>query len=144
MRIVTGLLAFLAVAAAIPQDSFNFHARYGQPDVERFALRPDITMAVEYGSDGKACLLNIEPRQAEISAVNYDRPTMSKETATDLLKEVVPPETRGNSIPGGRLLQSGCAVTEFQTRTKPYLCHTVRHPQQTFRGFSAGKNPSCP
>jgi hypothetical protein len=108
MRLLLGCLAFLALAATATQDSFDFHKRYGQPDVERFALRPDITMSVEYGSDGKACLLKIEPRQAAISALNFNRPIMSQEIAKELLNEVAPPETRGKPVPGGGSFQAGC------------------------------------
>ena len=110
MRILISTLVFLALAAATPQDSFDFRMRYGQPDVERFALRADMTLTVEYGSDGKACLLKIEPRQAAISALNFDRPSMSQDAAKDLLNEVVPLETRGKPFPGGGFFQASCGA----------------------------------
>ena len=85
------------------------HARYGEPDVERFAIRPDITLTAEYGPDGKACLLDIEPRHAFIHAMNLQhQPTIPKETALDVLNEAAPPATRGKALGGGGSFQSGC------------------------------------
>jgi len=85
---------FLALAAATPQDSFDFRTRYGDPDVERFNLRPGITMTAEYGPDGKACLLDIEPRKDFLRDMEADE-TLSMETVTSVLDEIVAPDTRG-------------------------------------------------
>jgi hypothetical protein len=54
---------FLVVAASLamsptPQELRN---RYGDPDVERFRARPGVGLTVEYGSDGVACQMLIEP-----------------------------------------------------------------------------------
>lgn len=95
MRVVFGCVAFLALAAATPQDSVGLRARYGAPDVERFTIRPDITMTVEYGDDHRACILEIEPRQAFIHGWLRSQASFSKETALELLDEVAPPKIRG-------------------------------------------------
>ena len=85
----------LAFAVSAPQDSFDLRKRYGPPDMERFVIRPDITMAVEYGSDGKACIFDFEPRQAFIHGMLIRQLAVSKETALELLDEVTPLEIRG-------------------------------------------------
>jgi hypothetical protein len=95
VRILFGCVAFLALAAPMPQSSFNLHARYGEPDVQRFAIRPDITMTVEYGEDRHACIIDVQPRQAFIHGFLGSRESFSKETALELLDEVAPPEIRG-------------------------------------------------
>jgi hypothetical protein len=95
LRILFGCVAFLALAATAPQSSFDLRTRYGEPDVQRFAIRPDVTMAVEYGSDGKACNFDIEPRHAFIHGTLIREKTISKEAALELLDEVAPAETRG-------------------------------------------------
>jgi hypothetical protein len=95
LRILLGCVAFLALAAPAPQSSFDLRARYGEPDVQRFAIRPDVTMAVEYGSDGKTCNFDIEPRHAFIHGTIIRQSTISKETALELIDEVAPADTRG-------------------------------------------------
>ena len=85
MRIVSALFAILAFAAAAPQDTLDLHMRYGQPDLERFSIRPDVTLTAEYGSDGKACVLSVKPRHGLIAM----------DTALDTLSEVAPPDLRG-------------------------------------------------
>ena len=78
-------------AAPTPQDSFDLHVRYGEPVVERFTIRPNVTMTVEYGVDGKPCVLDIESHE----------PRMSLQTAQELLDEVAPPGMRGKEEDAG-------------------------------------------
>jgi hypothetical protein len=91
----------LGLTAAAPQNSSDLRTHYGQPDVERFAMRPDITLTAQYGPDGKACILLIEPRHAFIHAFFMQpMPTISEDTANELLNEIAPPETRGRALGG--------------------------------------------
>lgn len=113
MRILLGCVAFLVLASLAPQGSFDQRARYGEPDVQRFAIRPDVTMAVEYGSDHRVCNFDIEPRHAFIHGTFIRHTTMSQETATELLNEVVPPEIRGKDkfpLFSGPWFQSSCGA----------------------------------
>ena len=83
--------------------------------MERFVIQPDITMAVEYGSDGKACLFDFEPRQAFIHGMAIRELTFSKETALELIDEVTPPEIRGKlefPLFGSSGVQSSCGGFE--------------------------------
>lgn len=95
MRLLFACVVFLVLAALAPQDSVDLRARYGEPDVQRFAIRPDITLTVQYGSDHKACILEIEPRQAFVHGFIGSRASFSKERALELIDEVAPPEIRG-------------------------------------------------
>jgi hypothetical protein len=109
VRVLFACVAFLLLASPAPQSSFDLRARYGEPDVQRFAIRSDITMAVEYGSDHQACILEIEPRQAFIHGLFGSQESFSKETALQLLDEVAPPEVRGeDKMP---LFQGGFQVS---------------------------------
>ncbi len=112
MRILSDCFAVLALAAAAPQNSSDLRARYGQPDVERFAIRADVTVTAQYGPGGKACLFLIEPRQAFIHTLFIHQPTISKEASVQLLNEVAPPATRGKLPLGGATLQTGCTAFE--------------------------------
>ena len=113
MRTLLACLAFSALAASEPQNSSNLRARYGQPDIERFAIRPEITVTAQYGHDGKACILLIEPRQAFVHSFYEQRqPTISKDVALELLDEAVPPATRGKLLLGGATVQTGCSAFE--------------------------------
>lgn len=78
-------------AAPTPQDSLDLHVRYGEPVVERFTIRPNVTMTVEYSVHGKPCVLDIESHE----------PRMSVQTAQELLDEVAPPGMRGKEEDAG-------------------------------------------
>jgi len=111
MRVLLACVAFLAMASPVPQSSFDLHARYGEPDVQRFAIRPDVTMTVEYGDDHKACIIDVQPRQAFIQGFLRRPGSISKETSLQLLDEVAPPEVRGkDTMPlFSNLFESSCA-----------------------------------
>jgi hypothetical protein len=111
-RFLWGCLMFLALAATAPQDSFDLRARYGDPDVERFAIRPDVTMTAAYGKDGKASELSIAPRQQFLRQSFTPGPTMEREAAMDLLNEVMP-ETGGKYNGPGAAMQDGCGAIAF-------------------------------
>jgi hypothetical protein len=74
--------------------SQELHNRYGEPDRERFAARPGISLSVEYGSDHLVCYALIEPPQPLIYAEDQVR-LMPSEAVTEVLEEIVPVATRG-------------------------------------------------
>jgi hypothetical protein len=146
-RLLLGGFLLIVLAVGGSQDSFDLHKRYGEPDVERFAIRPDITMTVEYGSDGKACVLEIEPRQAFIHQLSFSLPTMSKETAQDVLKEVVPPEARGTELAGsGGSFQSSCGAVvgyAYENLTISLGINACTTPSSVPRAEVQFKRPVC-
>ena len=114
MRLLSACLVFLAIATTTPQESFDFRARYGQPDVERFAIHQDVTLTAEYGTDGKAIMLEIEPRHPFLHAFFEQQPYMPEATAMDALHEVIP-ETRGKDLRPTASLQSSCIAFGFSS-----------------------------
>ena len=94
----------MMLAAVTPQTSDEYYARYGKPDAERYVVRPDLVLAVEYGADGAACKMRIESRQSLMySMAIRTNPTASVDEIMQALNEVVPPETRGEDLGPGKI-----------------------------------------
>jgi hypothetical protein len=72
----------------------ELHKLYGEPTMERFAVRSGITLTVQYGSDRKACQFLIAPAQ---SLVEVRTPTlpMSSPIVSEVLQELLPVAIRG-------------------------------------------------
>jgi len=99
MRILIG--SFIVTASVLlSQGSQDFRNRYGEPDRERFAARPGITLTVEYGSDHLACYALIDPPQPLLYSEEHV-PLMSSEGVTEVLEEVAPVAMRGKEIFSG-------------------------------------------
>jgi hypothetical protein len=105
MRIVLGSFVLLAAYLANPQSSSELRSRYGEPDIERFIVHPGIALTVEYGSDGLACEMLIEP---PLPLFHGDEQTlyMSSDAVTSVLDDVVPVGMRGKEI-GQSISQMG-------------------------------------
>jgi hypothetical protein len=97
----------LAVVAIGPQTSNEYHARFGNPDVERFVVRPDLNLTAEYGSDGLACRIRIERLPDQING-KFNQPPAPTEEVTTVLDEVVPPEVRGKLVGSGEQISGRC------------------------------------
>ena len=94
MRWFAACLLFLAIPFSKPTDTFDLRQRYGDPETERFRIRPDVTLAVSYGTDGKACVLNIKPRK-EFLEESVANEILTDETVDQLLEEIVPKSSWG-------------------------------------------------
>lgn len=104
MRIVAGYLIAVALMAVTPETSDDYQARYGKPDAERFIVRPDLVLSVEYGPDGAACKMRIEPRESLLySPPSSTNSMLPVDEATQVLDEVVPAETRGKELGPGKI-----------------------------------------
>ena len=102
----------MVVSFSGAQTSQEFHSRYGQPDIERFAARPGISLTVEFGSDGLACRELIEPTQPLLHVHREERASfMSSEAVTELLEEIAPMDTRGKETRRFTTM-SGCNAFE--------------------------------
>jgi len=100
------------------QSSGELHHRYGEPNLERFQVRPGIDLTVEYGSDHLACKMTIQPSQSPSQQENQ-KPRMSSEIVSDILEEVAPVAKRGAVIERGSF-QASCAggyVTDYENVT---------------------------
>jgi hypothetical protein len=111
MRIVLGCLLAAAGSAVLMQISRQLHSRYGEPDVERFEVRPGISLTVQYGSDHLVCEALIEPPQSLIHQ-EEQVPLMASEGVSEILEEIAPAFKRGKQINDGSV-QSGCNVGRF-------------------------------
>jgi hypothetical protein len=114
MRTFTVLLFLGLSTLAAGEDSFGLRQRYGQPDVERFEVRPDIDVTVLYGYNGNANSLIVEPRQAFIRADFSRRPMITMDIAFDVVCELVP-EARGKAFSSVATMQVSCGVMETGT-----------------------------
>jgi hypothetical protein len=131
MRILVGCFVFLALAAGAPQNSSELRLHYGKPDIERFLVRPEIGLTVEYGSDGLACQMEIRPlRPLLYGIIQADKvisdKLMSVDTMDEILNEVVPPATRGAKIRDEGGFQSGSTYESGVSYDNVTIMH-VRH-----------------
>lgn len=107
MRILPGILLPLIVFAGASSTAPELRKLYGEPDVEQFVVQPGVTLSVEYGEDGRACQMVIEPRRPLISG---EQPATSIRlgVADAALNEVVPVEDRGKTV--GRIRDFTCGA----------------------------------
>jgi hypothetical protein len=105
---LAGCLLVAAGSVLLAQSANELRSRYGEPDLERFQVRPGISLTVEYGSDHLACQMIIEPTQSLIHQEGQSR-LISSESVSEVLEEVAPVAMRGAVISRGSF-QSSCAV----------------------------------
>lgn len=147
MRILVGCFLVAAAAVVLSQSSQELHNRYGEPDRERFAARPGISLTVEYGSDHLVCQALIEPPRP-LTYSEEHVPLMSSEGVSEVLEEVVPVTMRGKEINTGSF-QSGCNVariTEYENVVLMRSTHTCdpSSNEQDVRTTITFKRAICP
>jgi hypothetical protein len=148
MRILAG--SFLIVTAGslfLSQSSQEFHSRYGEPDRERFAARPGITLTVEYGSDGLVCYALIDPPRPLLYSEDH-APLMSSEGVSEILEEVAPVAMRGKEV-NGHITESGCnqfRLTDYESVSIMRSTHTCdpSSRDQDIRTTITFKRDACP
>jgi hypothetical protein len=107
MRAFAAGLLFVGLNVVLAPTSPELHSRYGEPNLERFKARDGIDVSVEYGSDGAACTILIEP-PIPLLHREAQAPLMLSDTVTEILEEVAPVASRG--VPLGTQTESmGCA-----------------------------------
>jgi hypothetical protein len=97
MRILVGCFLVVTVSVLLSERSEDYHNRYGEPDRERFAVLPGISLTVEYGSDHLACYALIDPPQPLFYSEDQV-PLMSSTGVSKILEEVAPVVERGKQI----------------------------------------------
>ncbi len=147
MRIVAGCLIVAVGSVVLTQSSQDLHNRYGEPDGERFAARPGISLTVEYGSDHLACQALIEPPQP-LTYREEHVPLMSSDGVSEVLKEIAPVAMRGKEIGTSNLL-SGCIVadlTEYENVTIMRSTHNCLplKPEREIRTTVGFNRDACP
>src|ERR1700727_3848696 len=86
---------FLVIAtASVAQTATDLTARYGYPDVERFVVRPGITMMASYAEDRTACEMVIEPKHP-IHRSDDKEQSMATATVSEIIDELAPESEAG-------------------------------------------------
>ena len=83
---------------------------YGEPTIERFAVRSGITLTVEYGPDRTACQILIAPTTLLADVHEPISPPMSSQGVSDVLQELIPVATRGKQIDSTTVQVGGNAL----------------------------------
>jgi hypothetical protein len=145
-RIVLLLFLVLSAIVAPAQSTSELKALYGDPDVERFLVRPGITLMVRYSGDRTACEMLIQPMRSIIprnDAATYMRP----EVMTEIIDEVLPEANRGKLL-RAFVTKSGC--NDFES--KEYENVTINrsrqgcdppNPEIEWEAMITRKNSSC-
>ena len=147
MRILLGCV-LLAGFLTPQQSSSKYHSLYGLSDLERFTVRPGITLTVEYGPDRFACQLQIAAPRRIAEPLEQTKMLPEDET-TQILDEIVPPNTRGEPVPGrGGSFQSGItafAVEEYENVTISRMIQNCKtNPEACVGSISiASKRKDC-
>jgi hypothetical protein len=125
MRIFAGFFLVTVANLVLTPSSQDLHNRYGEPEVERFAARPGISLTVEYGSDQLACQVLMEPPQSLIHQ-KQQLPLMFSDGVSEVLEEVAPAMMRGNEI-NTVYIDHGCnevRITDYENASVMRSKHT--------------------
>jgi hypothetical protein len=146
MRILVGSFLIATASVLLSQSSQDFHNRYGEPDRERFAARPGISLTLDYGFDHLACNALIEPPQPLIYREN-DALLMSPEAVTEILEEVAPASMRGKET-GKTITAAGCnefQIVEYENITITRSTHNCLplKPERDMRATVAFRRDIC-
>jgi hypothetical protein len=109
MRLIVGFFMVATAGLFLAQSSDDFHRRYGEPDLERFQVRPSIELTVEYGSDHLACKVTIEPSPNKVGQTRL----INSDVVSEILEQVAPVDTRGAVLTRSSF-QNSCG-TGYQT-----------------------------
>ena len=110
-----------AMGAGGSKSAAEYRARYGKSDMERFMVRPDIGLMVEYSSDGTACQLTSAVAEPLVSNTGPRVLNMTETVATEIENEIAPPASRGAKLPrSGGGFQSSVAYTVVRVRQREY------------------------
>jgi hypothetical protein len=127
----------------------QLHKLYGEPTMERFAVRSGTTLTVEYGPDHMACQLLIAPRQLLVEVQNPS-PPMSSQGVSALLQELLPAATTGRQInsntvqiDGNMLLKTDYENVSIRRTCASQSC-VSSNQNQDFRTVVVFKRGACP
>jgi hypothetical protein len=131
---------------AIPLKALDLQMRYGDPDVQWFAVRPAVSLMVEYGSDRTACQMLLEPKG---SILTSDKPAkyLRPELVTEILDEVIPESDRGAET-SHSVTKSGCNeidIAEYLRVTIVRFRHNCQlpDPETEGRATTTRKDAAC-
>ena len=147
MHILVRSLLVAAAGFVLTPSSQDLHNRYGEPDTERFIVRPGISLTAQYGSDHLACQILIEPPQSLIHQEEQP-PLMSSDGVSEVLEEIAPASMRGNEI-FNSISSMGCSevrITEYDNIAISRSTQTCNpsSPNQDVRSTIMFKRDICP
>jgi hypothetical protein len=124
----------------------DLRIRYGDPDVERFIVRPGITLTATYGTDQAACRMVVGPAHTIIPHVEQAQ-YMRPEDVTEIINEVLPEVDRGELM-FGIVTKSGCndlETMDYQNVTIHRFRHKCDLPKPEIEGEATitRKNRAC-
>jgi hypothetical protein len=99
---IPALLLF-AAAVTTAQDTRDFTAKYGPPELEVYQVTPDVRLAVSFDRNHAACRVVLEPRAERESR------TMPSSLVDEIITQFVSPEDRKGE-PKGMMSATGCAA----------------------------------
>ena len=145
------LLALFSFAAdASAPSAQGLRKLYGEPTIERFAVRSGITLSVEYGADRTVCQLLIAPTQLLVDVQEPIPPPMSSQGVSAVLQEVVPIASRGKQTDSTTIQAGGNALlkTDYENVSIRRICTSQScvssNGNQDVRTLVAFKQGSCP
>jgi hypothetical protein len=145
------LLALLSFATdASAPSAQGLRKLYGEPTMERFAVRSGITLAVQYGPDRTACELLIAPVQSLLELQEPIPPSMSSRDVSDVLQEMIPVATRGKQINSTTIQAGGNALlkTDYENVSIERICSlqscVSSNENQDVRTLVVFKRDACP
>ena len=147
MRFLVAGFLIVTATVLLSQSSSDFRNHYGEPNRERFAARPGISLTVEYGSDHLACYAMIDPPQ-QLFHLEEHVPLMSSKDVSEVLEQVAPVAMRGKQI-STSLTMSGCnqiRLTVYENVSIMRSTHTCEpsSPDQDIRTAITFKRDICP
>jgi len=132
--------------SAIELNATDLRTRYGDSGVERFTVRPGITLMATYGTDQAACQMVVGPTR---SIIPRDEPAqyMRPEDLTEIIDEVLPEANRGELLLGV-VTKSGCndyETMDYQNVTVSRFRHQCDLPKPEIEGEATitRKNRAC-
>jgi hypothetical protein len=104
MRILTVCILLVLTALIPPQSSSDFHALYGKSDEDRFLVRPNVYLTVQYADDEMASEMEISPVPVALYSKStkavFPHLNLSEAQTIELIDELAPPGLRGSLIRG--------------------------------------------
>jgi hypothetical protein len=130
----------------IELNATDLHSLYGDPGVERFVVRPGITLMATYGADYAACRMEVGPTLSIIprnELAQYMRP----EDVSEIIDEVLPEANRGELLLGV-VTKSGCndyETMDYQNVAVSRFRHRCNLPKSEIETAATitRKSPAC-
>ena len=154
LSIATPAILFASLFAGIPADisapgTSELHKLYGEPIMERYAVRSGISLTAEYGPDHRACQFLIAPEQLLVE-VKEPGSLMSSKSVSAMLEELLPLTTRGNEINSETVQVEGNTLleTDYQNVSIRRICSSQScvssSENQDVRTLIVFKRDTCP